>query len=516
MLGGLLVAAGACNGLLDVKNSNNPETDRVLSSPADVEALIRNSYVQGLNPLLESDGINLQLGAVAFEHSPMAANFGMIERSALPRTAINNTIADQFSGDYYEVWRESYTAIRSASDGLGRLAIQGFSLGSPSADARGKAFAYFVLGYAHANLAITYDKASIYDETVPADKVQPLVDHKEVMAAAMGYFDKAIQIAQANSSISFPSDWLGESASATRFIQIANSYKARYRAQDARTPAERKAVDWAKVIADAKAGITTDYAPIDDDSRFDYWMQDYMSFQGAWNQMNYMVLGMADTLGNYQTWMATPVGNRTPITIATPDKRFPQGQTLAEQRAAKGTIYRAKSAGGEGGWVRAERGQWRWSEYVDERFLKYYQANNTGLPIPIITKTEMDLLQAEGLINTGKPAEALPLINATRTAAGLPAATVDGAPGGKACVPKLPSGACGNLLETLKWEKRLAMFNTVYGGWYFDSRGWGDLAEGTYLSYPVPAKELEVRQEALYTLGGVGQPASAPKGTYGY
>ena len=74
-------------------------------------------------------------------------------------------------------------------------------------------------------------------------------------------------------------------------------------------------------------------------------------------------------------------------------------------------------------------------------------------------------------------------------------ATLAGAQGqGNACVPQLPDGSCGNLMETLKWEKRRDMFMTVYGGWYFDSRGWGDLPAGTYLHYPVPARELEVRQ----------------------
>jgi hypothetical protein len=82
-------------------------------------------------------------------------------------------------------------------------------------------------------------------------------------------------------------------------------------------------------------------------------------------------------------------------------------------------------------------------------------------------------------------------------------------------VPKLPNGTCGDLLETLKREKRRELFMTAFGGWYFDSRGWGDLPAGTFLHYPVPAAELEVRQLPLYTFGG-GGPGSAPVGTYGY
>ena len=513
----LVVITIGCDNPLDVGNENDPDRDRVLATAADVEALIRDSYTQAKRPLLSADGINMQLGAVAFENSPMAANFGMIERSAFPRNAIINTASNQFSPEYYEVWAGSYSAIRSASDGLAQLEA-GITLGNELGDARMRAFGKFVLGFAHANLAVTYDQASIYDETTPILPVQELVPYDQVMTAALGYMDAAITIAEAHPTMSFPEDWMGVGVDQETFIQIVNSYKARYRAQVARTPEERAAVDWQKVIAEAAAGVTTDYAPVDDDNRWDFWMHDYMSFKGAWHQVPYFVSGMADTSGAFEAWMATPLATRTAVVIATPDKRFPQGTTLAAQRTAPGTQIRAKSNdSGEGGWIRAERGTWRWSHYLDDRFADYYDEGNTGLPIPVITVTEMDLLQAEGYIQTGQPALALPLINATRVGeGGLPPATLTGAQGqGNSCVPQLPDGSCGDLLETLKWEKRRDMFSTVYGGWYFDSRGWGDLPEGTYLHYPVPAKELQVRQLPLYTFGGGGE-GSAPVGTYGY
>ena len=514
---GLLLAAPGCDNPLDVDNPNAPETERVLATAQDVEALIRDSYIQAKTPLLSADGINMQLGTVAFENSAMAANFGMIERSAFPRTAIINTASNQFAPEYREVWAGEYTAIRSASDGLDRIA-DGVSLGDATDDARMTAFGKFVLGFAHAILAITYDQASIYDETIPVLPVQPLVPYGEVMTAALGYMDEAIAIAEANPEIAFPDDWMGIPVDQATFIQIVNSYKARYRVQVARTPDEREAVDWAAVIAEVDAGITADYAPLDDDDRWDYWMHDYMSFKGAWHQVPYLVSGMADTSGAYQAWLATPIGSRTPFVIATPDKRFPQGTTLTAQRAAPGTQIRAKTNDtGEGGWIRAERGTWRWSHYLDDRFAEYYAETNFGLPIPVISTLEMDLLKAEAYIRSGQPALALPLINATRVGEGeLPPATLAGAQGqGNACVPKLPNGTCGDLLETLKWEKRRALFMTVFGGWYFDSRGWGDLSEGTYLHYPVPARELEVRQLPLYTFGG-GGTGSAVAGTYGF
>jgi hypothetical protein len=523
-VGALAAGIAGCSDLLNVQNENNPDQRRILATPADVASLIKNSYAALFNPMYASDGLNMQLPTMAHENSAMAANFGMIERSAFPRAAIINTASNQFSGEYAEVWNEAYSAIRNASDGL--IAMEGgISLGSDATNAQAKAFAKFVQGWSHGILAITYDQASIYDETIPASQVEPLVPYDQVMDAALGYIDEAISIAESTSGMpSFDASWMGTPLSPEEFVQVMHSVRARLRAQVARTPAERQALDWNAIIADVDAGITSDFEVVDDDKVFDFWMLDYMSFKGAWHQIDYHILGMADVSGAYQYWISLPVGVRhadslraapgAPPIIQTPDLRFPQGSTTAEQAANPGLYIRYK---GTGGWVRAERGTWRWSRYDDDRFLSYFEEGNTGLPIPVIKKSEMDLLKAEGLIYLGREAEAVPLINITRVGnGGLPAVTAAGVPVAADCVPKLPDGSCGDLMEALKWEKRLENWMTVYGGWYFDSRGWGDLAEGTPLHYPVPAGELQVRQLPLYTFGGVGGDGAAPVGSYGW
>lgn len=506
----------ACGDILDVENKNNPDVARVLASPSDVESLIRGSFTQAKRPLLSGNSINMQLGVVAFENSAWPANFGMTERSQFPRVKINNIVSDQFHPHTYDVWVGEYAAIRSASDGVAKLNEAGFTLGSAADNARGKAFGKFVLGFAHATLAITYDQAAIYDETVSASEVIDLSPYGEVMTAALGYFDEAIALSQGMSSL--PATWLGIDMTPAHFRQIVNGLKARYRTQVARTPAERNAVNWAAAIAEVDASITTDWEVVDDDqqSSWDFWLHDYMGFKGAWHQVGYHINGMVDTSGNYQAWMAsTPLNNRTPTFIFTPDKRWPQGSTFAAQQANPGLYIRAKTnSSGEGGWGQAGRGTWRWSHYVDDRYKDYYESDNVNAPMDVMTVTELRLIKAEGLIRLNRQAEALPLINVTRVGnGGLAPATLTGAPD---CVPKLPNGTCANLLETLKHEKRIEQFMTVFGGYYFDSRGWGDLPIGTFIHYPVPARELEVRQLPLYTFGGVGGEGATPLGTYGY
>ena len=152
-------------------------------------------------------------------------------------------------------------------------------------------------------------------------------------------------------------------------------------------------------------------------------------------------------------------------------------------------------------------------------------------------KAEIDMLAAEGLLRTGKYAEASVLIDRTRTVNGLaPVAglgltvTIDAAgkstgtpvPGGASCVPRVPvaptytSTACGNLYEAMKWEKRMESAYAGYGIWFFDGRGWGDLPEGTALEWPVPFQEMDARGHPFYDLGGVGGRSSAAPSNYGF
>ncbi len=134
------------------------------------------------------------------------------------------------------------------------------------------------------------------------------------------------------------------------------------------------------------------------------------------------------------------------------------------------------------------------------------------------------------MIRTGAFAQAAALINITRVRNGLPAITAFDAttpvPGGANCVPRVPVPAggtvCGNMMEAMKWEKRIETAFTSIAPWFFESRGWGDLPENTALFWPVPYQELQVRgypMNALYGAGpGVGNAPNsvAGKSTYGW
>ena len=527
----LLLGAGACANL-DVVNQNNADAARALATPGDVESLIGGAYNTWFSAAYDYSGPGMFLSNQSFQHNAPWANAAMEFYGRIPRQPIINDAADQYYVNFTEVWYYSYRAIAAVSNGMKSLEDPDIAnvLGANNV-LRDQAFGNFVLGMAHASLAILYDQAFVIDQTTDITKPQTAVPYNDVMTAAEGYFNKAIKLC-GQGSFDIPTSWMSTPSAVTvdntMLAQIAHSEMARFMAAVARTPTERKAVDWNAVISNIDAGVT---------SSFDIYMDanngwyddelDYGTYKG-WEEIPYWIYGMADQAGNYQRWLAQPIISKSPnpsdgdIVIVTPDNRFPQGNTIAIQRdtAADGTqinvgrYFQAPTWIGSV-WAHPERGTWRWSYYNNYRFEAYNNTEAENEPeIPIAS---MNLLKAEGLYDQGDMAGAAAIINQTRTKAGLNATDASGT--NTSCVPKLPDGSCGNLWEMLKWEKRMEIqYMGLYGApWWFDSRGWGDLFKDTPLEFPVPCKELQTLQILpCYSFGGSGGTMSAPVSSYNY
>jgi hypothetical protein len=465
------------------------------------------------------------MSAASFQHSTPAANFGMIEYSAFPRPALGNATDNPFYTHIRFAWTAYYSAIVTADSASARLALSGAT--GAEAD-RVRAFSAFVRGLSYLALSAAYDQAEIVGAG------SGLHGYNEVLAHGLALLDEAIAISEASSFV-IPESWMSRSVSSAELVRLAYSYKARYRAAVARTVPERAAVNWGAVIADAERGILQDWAMrLNHVAPWGVFGTGYYvaaqgtynastgQLQGFWQQISYFILGMADQSGRYQRWIETPLAERhadfggdpaDPFVIVTPDNRFPQGTTRSEQLAKPGRYYQYAPTSGQHG--QPQRGTWRWSWYLNIRNLDWlinWAANPDYIWVP---KAEMDLLRAEGHMHMGNRATAAALINITRTAAGLSPTDADGS--NFQCVPRLANNTCGGLFEMLKWEKRNEQLAQGLMGspWFFDSRGWGDLAEGTFLQLPVPAAELEARGLPVYTFGG-GGPGSALPGTYGH
>jgi hypothetical protein len=536
--GVLALAFVACKDTLIVQDQTDPDRTRALSRPADVEAFISSTYAQVEDATLggSNDDLQTQLLVMGMENTSSLANFAMGPRGSIPRTPIDNTRNSTGSAGNYRDFVGLHRAARMAVIGIGAMNKLG-TLGTPSQDARDRAFARFVQGVSLGNLALAYDSASIVSETDDPQATVKLSYYTDVMAAALTELDSAITIARANSAaFPLPAGWIaGTTLDTTGFFRFIHSYKARFRASVARSPAERAAADWASIIADANAGITADVSlAMNPTAGWDViWpAQAFATGSANWHQMSQFWMGMADSSGGYDAWLATSPALRVPFLVVTRDVRFPQGATRAAQNA---DTLRAgyRTFAGFPYWRNRPSGEDQPGQPLQISMYDFYRTRSFFLAgrignYPIMTRAEIRLLAAEGYIRTGNVPAAAVRVDSSRTAkGGLPSVaaftdTVTAVPGGVSCVPRVPDPAasfkgskCGNLWDALKWEYRMETAYTGYGMWYFAGRGWGDLPEGTALYWPVPYQEMDARREVFYAAGGVGGTGAAPRGNYG-
>ena len=549
---GLLALLGmaACQEPLLVDNENQPERERALSRPADVETFIANSYntinngtIGGVTSTGGAINDVLQPGmlVMGLESYSGNANFDMNVRGGIPRGIVDNSRGNSGENIHLRDWTVLHRAARSAAIGLSRINA-GVSFGSPPRDQRNKAFAWMVMGLGVGNLALVYDSVSqIRWDDPPAQTTFPLLHYSAAMTLALDYLDSAIVTAQnapaASDGFPLPATWLngatggfaGGTVSRDDFVRFVRSYKARFRASVARDPAARAALDWTAVMDDAQAGITTDYRIATNPSAGWHvaWPVQHYLFQ-SWHQMWAYMVGMADSSGAYDAWLATPLASKAPFLVQTPDRRFPAGGDRATQVANSpavppaGLYFRNRLSGDV---VTANTLANSYYDFYRFQAWRTGPPPSTG-PYPVMTRAEMNSLTAEGAIRRGMWALAAQYIDSSRVRTSLPSVAgiadlTTTVPGGAACVPRVPappnftSTVCGNLMEAMKWEYRMETAFTGYGMWYFAGRGWGDLPEGTPVHHPVPYQELDVRRQPLYNLGGVGGVGGAARGTYG-
>lgn len=497
--GALALAAAGCADLT-VPNENSPERDRALAEPGDVESLIGGSFRTWWIAQKNYYGPGLALSVMAWEHSSSHGNARMWLSSRMPREPIPVHPSEPDKEVIETGWYNPYRAVVAATDGI-RAMDAGLEM--PGGNDRARAWARFVQGLSHGTIALLYDRGFIMDETVDVDNESPeLVPYSEVMEAALGYLDDALSIAE-SSTFQIPSAWInGLELDNEDLARIIHSYKARFMAQVARTPAERAAVDWQKVIHHASRGVTETFAPIADDV---IWWDDIQAYGviPTWAQISYRHFGKGDVSGGYQEWMAADWPDKRRFLMVTPDKRWPQGTTAEEQDENPGVYFEYTSAQP----FQEVRGLYYPSFYRDYRFDEPFVNQSYRGPMTEIEPAEMWALQAEGYLRLNQPENAIDFINRTRVdIGGLPPVTVAGVPGGENCVPKMEDGTCGDLMEAMKWEKRNETRFTALGGFYFDNRGWGDLDSGTALHWPIPGKELQTLQLPMYTFGGGVNP----------
>jgi len=566
----VVIGLGACEKQLEVTNPDNPDTDRVLRTPLDAENLIAAQYKR------YHDGLYRTLGSfhgmanmLSLQNYSSLANNCQNSRTPFSNATNSNNPGNVCQGEQNRLYTVLIEVVRSTSSVMTRMG-DGLKIGTPSRDLRARSFAEFLRGVSLGYIALFYDSAAVVSEGMTSVDPGVLMPHTQVMDSAYAALQRAID--HANDPVAIipgadgfplPATWIPTNAlSKDDFIRLIRSYRARFRANVARTPVERAAADWPAVIADVQAGITADHMNVTNTTTgpFYTWAAQYDGGD-TWHQMPPFIIGMADTSNNYRNWIATPLGDRgagnSSFFMATPDVRFPQGATRALQQAdfGRSSCQAANTRCKRYFWNRTSGGDvfsgagWGWSNYNFVRNASWRVSGDGGTgqngALPFVKKAEMDLLAAEGHIRLGDYASAATLINNSRvpgmvrvgttgtdsiaTGGGLPAVlgTVDGGLSGNVCVPRVPTPAgnstqCGDLMEAMKYEKRIETAFQHFAAWFLDSRGWGDLPETTPLYWAVPYQDQLARGKLVTELYGTGVgPGNAPnsaaaKGTYGW
>ena len=511
-LTGLLAVAGTACADLEVTNLNQPDRERAIATPGDVEALISGSFATWFGSANGGTCYpDCALSVAADAHTSSWGNWGMRDAGEEPRKAFNNEPSYSYNNVAETPWGRHYASLAAIRDGM--LAIEGgLQIGQGGADTqRAIAFAKFMQGLNHAYVALYFDKGFIVDETSELESLE-FVPYTDLFNAALGYFAEAEQIASSN-SFTIPAEWVGynSSWSSDYMVRLIRSYRARLLMSIPRTEGEAGSINWSNVMQNLNTGLGEDEVFGVRDLAGSTWAWSIRKVYGnlaGWARLDVRTVGQADTDGKLAQWLALPPADRNAIQVNTTDTRI----TQPNQPTSSGSLvaYLGSSP------FPASRGLWHYSDYRSSMYDYITAESFIDSYYPDLEGDEIRMMKAEASYHMGDYATAISLVNQSRAAGNLPPLSGTGAnavaPGGMGtCVPVNTQGtACADLLEAIKYEKRIMSYMHAPSGEYFDDRRWGDLVPGTYLQLPIPGSELLLLLEDIYTFGGVGGDSAAP------
>jgi len=518
---------------LAVDNQNQPNRQEVLASADDVPELAGTTFLNYWQGTMYCDG-SMMVSTMADAHSASWGNWGMNDMSSEPRIEWNNSSFYPRSESAEDPWFDNWLAVSNGLDVIQSLEDL------EQSDPKSRAFVNFSMGLALGHVAARFDRGYNVSNDLDADAVAAgessveLVPYQDVRDLAIDRLNRAINLAENNDfTISADQDWVfGTTLTSSDLALLANSMKAKFTAINARTPQERQNLNWSQIYDFVQSGMEANgysgpfgavdhpgnpkgLSPIgDDDATEEFDCQKSYAQTWVWSRADYKTIGPADTTGSYQSWLDTPVGERTPYTTQTPDKRVKDpnmdgtvfGAPVKEGKYMTGDPFAAFFAA-----FPPARGTYHYSDRVTTRFDGVEGSDFGGGfngPLTHTTKAEMDLLKAEAILqdpSLGSMDEVASLINNTRVENGeLPPAEDSDPVGSISDDPNPIKDDGATLWSMLKYEHRIETMHTSAGLNYFTNRAWGDLPEGTPIHFPIPGEELNTLGRDLYTFGGVG------------
>ena len=490
---------------LDVVNPNGLGIETVFSNASNTEAALIGTF-KAYTEMYRATCPTLAFSI--WGNDVTSTSLTYIDYSGEPRIPINNL--DNLNCTTRYGYYTTFEAAAGAREAFQGIIANGLKFGTIDATTpNGKdtpsrlIFAKFIIAVTTLNHALYFDQAFIADTATPqgarGDSLSPSA---QVLSKAVDELRNVMADARAAADFTLPTTFVnGRAITRDEIVRICMSYIVRSQVYYPRTPAERAAVNWGRVLAQLDSGITRDFGA-QADPAIAGTGSTYINNSFAQNtvRIHNRLLGPSDTSGQYQAWLAKTVADRNAFTITTPDRRV-HGAT----NSVAGTRFtRLTSTMGS-----ATNGPYLTSSYRSTRYLNTAADSGNRAFVLLLSLDEMKFIRAEALYRLGRATEAAALINPTRVAANLKAVDANGPPAGRDCVPKKDDGTCGDLFDAIQYEKRIELYPYNGDVTWFDARGWGKLIKGTPLQLPVSGRELITLGLPYYTFGGTN-PSSAP------
>lgn len=520
-----LLGAG-CAGELDIDNPNAPDRERAFSDPATISAVAGGSIRTWLINRQEYNG-GLLLNSMADGYSASWNNFNLryytSEGNECPvRCGYVNNQTSSFYLQLRTFWYGYYSALSGANDALTAIRLNNVIITDDATTRMVEAISVMIQGIVYGGIAINYDQGFIVDENTDLTDplALPIATREELRDAAIAKFEEAYAIAAAN-EFTTPDTWTGLTQGVQynndQIARLIKTLEAQLLAHYPRNAAENGQVNWGQVATLAAAGVSTG-APYD----FGFFQDLNVWYDGTKNwgndittmrvdtRLSAVITAGSDPAKVHKTpWPGAP-GNPIPDAF---DNRVGNGSWGPEDDIiGAGTYAEDAGAGTDFAYASSNpfpsaRGVYHYSQLGHIRYT-YLAYPGYGLPTengtgfaPVITAAENDLLWAEGLLRSGgSKATAAGLINKTRVnRGGLSALT-----GGE---------SDAELLAALQYEQDIELL-AMGPTFYYNHRRRDALPAMTPRHMPIPAEELALLGQELYTFGGPNNPSgmSAPMG----
>ena len=511
----LLLTTAGCGDLL-VENINDPDRERALGEPSDIQSLLQGATTNLVFGMTGRPGVHIGLWA---DQATSTNNFiALWQFSDEPRRRFNNRTSNPDLGVTAVSWNTFNSTISSANTVIALIEDDGIVIEIEGVDETQKtrAAAYLARGIARGYLGVLYNEAYLTDPDSDLANLET-VPYTEMIAGAVSDLEQAKEIANGVTGFAFDFVPGGSTYSKAAFDEIANSMAARFLISEPRTQAEAAALPASRyntIIDYARNGVGTAipaFSPASVSAEFWY---DY----GRWN--TFQVAGSISTdptaPGIGAAYLPTDLKILHLLDPSYPTT-YPASGNLPQAKSDDPRLaYYAYTP--NFGFLNATRNRSIFSNYFSLR----HQAEDNdwafqgGAPIPVVTKSEMQYIIAEANFRLGnKAGVASALANspfgtvATRLESPLPARALglvdfggaDGLTAGKTLSSSASDAQIVRALHT-EYSVELDMMGGIGIQWFFMRRH--DLLQvGTPLHFPIPGDELEVTASEYYTFGGV-------------